>query len=397
MVSLNDVLLAMSNMPVDDPIAEIWGRGLQGGYKIIEYTGTLPITINANGDALIDYRIYGADRGAGEQTESGEPAGYKLPMTVQSANLYGSENEIGNISFKNGENETSDTRSRTKDYISVKPSTIYTLIYENGSSNVKYTPRMYSDSSYLTYDEWHKSGTSFNTTEQTTRVRFIFDSTESLQNIMLVEGSTVPTKYIPYSKQAVPVYIGDTPLGEDEYVSYSEQAIYKRTENLCPPLSSSKWSPGYITNSGTIAAPSVTRQEKVSDWIKVDGRNSYCLYDISGFPTGSDGAWFGFGIWDENRNWLIRYNSSVVTDYKTWNLPDNAAYVRLTMRTYGEDDDSLSFTKSSIPPDPYIPYLKLTDPPVSFPDIPTIKGKTIIDYDGTPKPSQMYVKYKGKG
>lgn len=84
MISLNDVLLAMSNIPVDDPIAEIWGRGLQGGYKIIEYTGSLPITINANGDALIDYRIYGADGGVGVATEIGEPAGYKLPMVAHS-------------------------------------------------------------------------------------------------------------------------------------------------------------------------------------------------------------------------------------------------------------------------------------------------------------------------
>lgn len=36
------------------------------------------------------------------------------------------------------------------------------------------------------------------------------------------------------------------------------------------------------------------------------------------------------------------------------------------------------------------------DPPVPFPEIPTIDGTTIIDYDGTPKPSQMYVKYRGK-
>lgn len=36
------------------------------------------------------------------------------------------------------------------------------------------------------------------------------------------------------------------------------------------------------------------------------------------------------------------------------------------------------------------------EPPVPFPDIPTIKGETIIDYDGEPKPSQMYVKYKAK-
>lgn len=35
-----------------------------------------------------------------------------------------------------------------------------------------------------------------------------------------------------------------------------------------------------------------------------------------------------------------------------------------------------------------------TDPPVPLPDISTIKGKTIINYDGTPKPSQMYVKYR---
>lgn len=37
------------------------------------------------------------------------------------------------------------------------------------------------------------------------------------------------------------------------------------------------------------------------------------------------------------------------------------------------------------------------DSPVPFPEIPTFKGETVIDYDGTPKPSQMYVKYKGKG
>ena len=36
------------------------------------------------------------------------------------------------------------------------------------------------------------------------------------------------------------------------------------------------------------------------------------------------------------------------------------------------------------------------DPPVLLPDISTIEGETIIDYDGTPKPSQMYIKYKGK-
>jgi len=106
MKNLNDVLLAMSNIPVVDPIAEIWGRGLQGGgYTIIEYTGALPITINANGEPLIDYRIYGntvhtgtptpenpiMPIGCGELETTGAHAGqYKLPILSNSTvtNIY---------------------------------------------------------------------------------------------------------------------------------------------------------------------------------------------------------------------------------------------------------------------------------------------------------------------
>lgn len=36
--------------------------------KTIEYTGTLPMTINANGSALADYRVYGANGGVGDRT-----------------------------------------------------------------------------------------------------------------------------------------------------------------------------------------------------------------------------------------------------------------------------------------------------------------------------------------
>lgn len=106
MTNLNDVLLAMSNIPVVDPIAEIWGRGLQGGgYTIIEYTGALPITINANGEPLLDYQIYGnvvqngtptpenpiMPFGCGELETTGIHAGqYKLPILSNSTvtNIY---------------------------------------------------------------------------------------------------------------------------------------------------------------------------------------------------------------------------------------------------------------------------------------------------------------------
>lgn len=107
MISLNDVLLAMSNIPVDDPIAEIWGRGLQGGgYTVIEYTGTLPAVLTGTKAGYLEsYKIYGNTEqtgtptpenpimpsGCGELETTGAHAGqYKLPMLSNSTvtNIY---------------------------------------------------------------------------------------------------------------------------------------------------------------------------------------------------------------------------------------------------------------------------------------------------------------------
>lgn len=47
-----------------------------------EYDGTLPAAYTADGSYLADYRVYGASGGVGDETESGEPAGYKVPISV---------------------------------------------------------------------------------------------------------------------------------------------------------------------------------------------------------------------------------------------------------------------------------------------------------------------------
>ena len=45
-------------------------------------TGNLPLQFNSRVTAnLKNYRLYGASEGAGVETESGEPAGYKIPLT----------------------------------------------------------------------------------------------------------------------------------------------------------------------------------------------------------------------------------------------------------------------------------------------------------------------------
>ena len=46
-------------------------------------TGTLPLSFNSRvAGALKNYRIYGTSAGSGTPTESGEPAGYKIPISI---------------------------------------------------------------------------------------------------------------------------------------------------------------------------------------------------------------------------------------------------------------------------------------------------------------------------
>lgn len=56
----------------------------------------------------------------------------------------------------------------------------------------------------------------------------------NVDNIMLNEGSTA-LPYQPYSNTTTPIYIGDDPLYEDEYVDFSEQKIYRMIDGTLTP------------------------------------------------------------------------------------------------------------------------------------------------------------------
>lgn len=270
MISLNDVLLAMSNIPVSDPIAEIWGRGLQGGYKIIEYTGALPIAISANGDALLDYRIYGSDGGVGEPTESGEPAGYKLPMTVTSKNLFDKNAKDVNKGYTEHKVFSPDGSIGgsiyydVSEYMQVEPLKEYFLenFHNPGWPRTYYCACFYdSDKNVLSVIRAGDADS-------------LILLAPELAKFIRISVYFPTCKFYDSVPQKENVYIGENQLdAAGEYVSYSDGKIYRMVGGTLTP----------------------------------------------------------------------------------------------------------------------------TDPPVSFPDIPTIDGETVIDYDGEPKPSQMYVKYKGKG
>lgn len=82
----------------DRLFAEKYGGG---AWQLTTLTGTLPLSFKSKGEALTDYRIYGTSDGAGVETESGEPTGYKLPLTItsgaqlQNAPIYIGDTKLG--------------------------------------------------------------------------------------------------------------------------------------------------------------------------------------------------------------------------------------------------------------------------------------------------------------
>ena len=219
MIDLNDVLLAMSNIPVDDPIAEIWGRQMQGGYKIIEYTGTLPITINTNGDALLDYRIYGASGGVGVATEN------LFDISSATANKYVNPANGVEMYFYDGAYMLSDYIDVSDvDTITIS-STVGDTRHTTGAHLNLYDANKNWVRGYIAYvaDSPNSKKSFTKDVSNVSYVRVDYSTRYLLQN-SLVKGSTAPANYIPYgyklpmtvsegdTTQTVPVYIGENQL-----------------------------------------------------------------------------------------------------------------------------------------------------------------------------------------
>ena len=174
-----------------------------------------------------------------------------------------------------------------------------------------------------------------------------------------------------------------------------------------------------------INPPDATKKEKYSDYVSIVPNTDYTFAMANGFPGNPSGnidakLWRTIAFYKQDKTFISREPGS--TDYAlkpspvTVTSPSDAFFVRVTWRSFGSEECPYLLPKRDIYPvyigenqldaGEYVSYgeqkiyrdvggtLTPTDPPVPLPEIPTIDGTTIIDYDGTPKPSQMYVKYR---
>lgn len=398
-----DVVKIFCGGTLQKEIIKVWSREAQEYVyeSSVEYTGSLPITITADGNALLDYRIYGTDGGVGVATENlfdestVESGGYIDPN---------SGNFVSHDAWS-----LSDYIKVTGDYINLSGKALYifisrAIIHNFYDSNKSWLGGAYTMQGGGTIGERESKSVSISGVSYV-RVSYrpaIFD------DIMLVEGSTAPTSYIPYgyklpmtvgdgnTAQTVPVYIGDTQLEDDEYVDFGEQKVYKQTENLA-----------------TMGAAETKTKDGVT--ITCDGKGTYTLsgtaekdgridFDVPTFrmPDVNDTD-FKVCFFNSQAIPIVYYGWALIMNginrvVQNIALLSNAEVRRIgfTYTTNFVFDCVLSpsVTIGSAVPSQFVPHIAPTDPPVPLPKIPTIDGTTTIDYDGTPKPSQMYVKYR---
>ena len=386
MISLNDVLLAMSNIPVDDPIAEIWGRGLQSGYKIIEYTGSLPITINENGDVLLDYRIYGADSGVGEPTEN-----LWNPNTAEKKYIVFD----GTISNK---------QTFALNTIPIEAgSTYYFYALENYTNNITYWQFQNNNDEIVGNDRLSRNlqRASFDAPSGATKVIICFANAwdnDKIRDFGVYKRSTAPTSYIPYGYKLPMVTRGEN-LFDPNDPGIERGYYYGYNNGITTAYGDNSWESGWIpVTPGNYTF--YLRRFHVGFYLYLNFYNSQKEFvntilsrtNPNGFYTVTitDVGYIRFnGINVYSTDWLVARGN--VTKYTPYSRTDTPVYIGENQL---KEDEYVSYSEQKIYRD-VSGTLTPTDPPVPLPEIPTINGETIIDYDGTPKPSQMYIKYKG--
>jgi hypothetical protein len=210
------------------------------------------------------------------------PFGYKIPILNTSGvteNLLNPENvekgriDDGVVGYQSGTSAltwdnstnrinytiTTQYRGFVTEIFDVVPNSYYTLNYTLSDD---ITTRM---AFYNSSDEWlnediivyfsHSRPYTITIPNDASKMRIAFVATNSgnhyIETPMLVKGSTAPDHYIPHRyTSGIPIYIGSTKLGAEEYVDYGEQKVYKRTANF---FDVSKIKEGRSINGGTVS------------------------------------------------------------------------------------------------------------------------------------------------
>ena len=369
------------------------------------YTGTLPATLQTVEGYLESYKIYGNTVQDGTPTPENpivpSGCGERTENLLNFADLMAAPGGmIENTTFPHVLE------------IILEPNTTYTM-YANGYGSTDWhadTSRsLYFDGIESDTDSVYVNHPSTKTTDSTgvVKIGFMSQRTNAQQYInntaqTWLNLGNAPLPYEPYgyklpilsNSASTDIYIGDTTLAKDEYVDSTTGKIYRRTENLSPP--EEEWIDGQIGGGDGTVSPST--QIKVSPFIDVSTCET-CIMEVFSAETEWAAAGYrGMAFYDENKQylgWIGGGGRQTLTPNSSERLsefPAGTVYVRIEC-SHGDQPFYPQLVSGYTPTHQFYTYLVPTDPPVPFPQIPTVAGTTTIDYNGEPKPDKVELTY----
>lgn len=238
MTSFWEILKSSKSLKASDAFAELWGKSIADSWDIITITGTLPLTFEAKGEALKNYRLYGTSEGAG----------------VQTANLFDKDAKntdngyVANYYLAADGSVIESTGYYISEYMLVSPNTEYTISvgarYNNPSVCIYDETKTYIEG--FAYGRNNPKTITTGATAKYIRISF-FSLSTSITAVMKSSDMSDPYIYIPYGyklpltvtsgeqSDTYPVYIGDTQLMDEEYVDYQEQKVWKMVDGTLTP------------------------------------------------------------------------------------------------------------------------------------------------------------------
>ena len=296
---------------------------------IITITSTpkdeLPLSFNSVDNSNINYHFYGNSNGAGVETEN------LFDITTQI---------VGEGLGYNGETPTSTTSNRS-DYISVNSNTAYTLWHNTTDSIYRLIQFLDSSKTIIgnTNPALDTNPMTFTTFENCAYIRIAYPNTST--EVMLVEGSTVPTTYIPFGYK-IPILMSNKPNLFDSSAVTVGKTIY---------------ADGQIADS---------TYSSVSDYTKIS-LNCNNLFLNWEYETLASSAVRNMVFYDSEKNRIgyYQYQSNVktreiplVTDtaYVRFSIDNNAFDIMLTTEAPSTSNYNLFIGNSKLSEEEYIDY-----------------------------------------
>ncbi len=319
-------------------------------------------TVQMNNSEIVDniYSNYQFVKGT-EVTEY-EPFGYKIPVKVRGKNVYSAKTE-----FKYNRLTAIDT-------FKVKPNTDYIISVDKYTiSQPEWSIKGVAEPvENLTVDQSWATGTSialvgntFNSGEYEYIImrswyeNSVYGSDEN-SKIQVEEGTEI-TAYEPYIEPITTYIYLKEPLrkiGDSiDYIDFENSKVIRANKKMTDFTTSLYWtySSGYFGCTAYLGANTTERGKALCNYYMYgNATNDYCF-------------------WIDSSGQGIRFRNKDYTDvdsFKNW-LSTIDIYMIYPLATPVEET-------------------------IELPNIPTIKGTTILEVDGKVQPSNMEVTYKGK-